>query len=186
MLGRKVPGEGNPFNAIIAVGEGPGRNEAEQGRPFVGLSGFELDRLFKFAARLKRADLWLTNLVKWRTDEEDRDPNEEEVKRNEPELYAELEMVKPRFIITIGKISTSWFLGAEADMEHREHGIPQYIEKFPDAILIPCLHPAASLRLPERYAHLVWWDFEQVGKVVRGELRPVENKVPNPVYTELK
>lgn len=184
MIGHKVNGEGNPFNHIIAVGEGPGYNEAQTGRPFVGLSGWELDRLFKRAAGIDRTYVYLTNIVKWRTDENDSDPTEEDIKRDEPELWAELEVVKPRIIISIGKISTSWFLGAEADMD-RVHGLVLDCPKYPDAYLVPTYHPAAGLRQAERYAHLIYYDFEQVGRAIRGELRPIEDEFPNAVYEEL-
>jgi uracil-DNA glycosylase family 4 len=178
VIGNKVPGCGPIPAKVLICGEGPGLNESLQGVPFVGASGAELDWVFlKRAAKLRREDVYVTNIVKWRTDSEDSDPTPEDIARDEPELEAELLVVQPEIIVAVGKVAASWFLQKPADME-RYYGVPVRCPRFPDKTLLVTYHPAAAMRQPERYYHLIYWAFEQLGRFVRGEIGPLELQFP--------
>lgn len=186
MIGQKVYGSGPVPAKILLCGEGPGRNEAIQGVPFVGASGADLDYVFlRRAAGLDRKDIYVTNVVKWRTDDEDSDPTPADIARDEPELYTELLYCRPEIIVAVGKIAASWFLNEPVDME-RESGVPQKIYVCHECThrgrtdcldhhatqytLLVTYHPAAGLHQTERYYHLIFWCFEQLGRLVRGEI----------------
>lgn len=171
MIGSKVLGAGPVPCSLVLVGEGPGKTEAAEGRPFCGASGSELDWVFlKRAAKLRREDVYVTNIVKYRTDEDDSDPTDEDIKRDEEELLLEIEIVNPSIIVAIGRIAGAWFhQSSDIDME-KCTGVPVQCPRFPDKALIVTYHPAAGLHSPERYYHQIFYNFEQVGKLVRGEI----------------
>ena len=171
MIGQKVYATGKLPNRIILLGEGPGQNEAAQGRVFCGISGADLDWVFlKRAARLRREDVYVTYVVKWRTDEEDSDPTPEDIARDEPELLMEIELCGPEIIVAIGKVAAQWLMQTmDIDME-KVTGVPMVCPRYPDKTLLVTYHPAAALRLPERYYHTTYWCFEQLGRLVRGEI----------------
>ncbi len=203
MIGRKVPGgftrlnpdtgryefiQRVPDHNVLLCAEGPGHNEAEQGIPLVGASGAEVDVLLRRAAGgIRREDLWFTNIVKWRTDEADSDPEQSDVERDKPELYAELQIVQPRLLVAVGAVSTKFWLGPDASLD-KLHGIPH---KAVDPVaaslgttVLPVYHPAAAMRQPDRYAYPIWWDFQQLGALLRGDIssEPPRDQYPSPVY----
>src|SRR5215472_8827334 len=95
---RAVPGEGNPHAKIMFIGEGPGYQEDRQGRPFVGPAGQFLDELLA-SINLKRADVFITNVVKCRPPE-NRDPLPAEIKACDPYLERQIAAIKPKVIVT--------------------------------------------------------------------------------------
>lgn len=135
---KAVPGEGPPQCEIMLIGEGPGFYENEQGRPFVGASGKFLDELLGQAG-LKRADVWITNVVKCRPPG-NRDPLPEEVGTCNQYLERQIEVVDPSIIITLGRHSMSRFMpGAKITSVHGQ------MRKVGDRYVIAMFHPAAAL-----------------------------------------
>jgi uracil-DNA glycosylase family 4 len=175
MIGNKVLGHGNLRAEVLICGEGPGRTESVEGIPFCGPSGSELDWLFlKRAAKMNREDVYVTNIVKWRTDEDDSDPTPADIERDETELLAEIQVVDPKIIVAVGKVAAQWFMaGQNVDME-KLYGVPIRCPRYPDRLLLVSYHPAAGIRLPEKYYDKIFWTFQQLGRLVRDEYGPVE------------
>ena len=137
-----VPGEG-PSNAeIMLIGEGPGFHENEQGRPFVGAAGNFLEELLAQAG-LKRADVWIGNVVKCRPPG-NRDPQPDELSSCDGYLEQQIRAINPKIIITLGRFSMAKFmLGAKISIEHGQ------MRKVGVRFVIPMYHPAAALHQPK-------------------------------------
>jgi len=144
-----VIGEGSSDADILFIGEAPGKNEAEQGRPFCGRSGKVLDELLD-SIKLKRADVYITNIVK------DRPPKNRDPKKLEIELYApfldrQIDVIEPKIIATLGRFSMEWIfrhLEAEDQLSSigEMHGEIFNIEaSFGEIVLLPLYHPAVAL-----------------------------------------
>jgi len=103
-----VIGEGNHNAKIMFIGEAPGRNEAKSGRPFCGAAGKILDTLLENTG-IKRADVYITNIVKDRP-ENNRDPKPEEIKIYGPFLDEQIEIIKPEIIATLGRYSMDYIM----------------------------------------------------------------------------
>ncbi len=138
--GRKksVPGEG-PANAeIMFIGEGPGFHENEQGRPFVGAAGKFLDQLLAQAG-VTRADVWIGNVVKCRPPG-NRDPLPDELAACDTYLEAQIKVINPSIIVTLGRFSMGkFFSGVKISAIHGQ------MRKVDDRFVIPMFHPAAAL-----------------------------------------
>lgn len=137
-----VMGEGNPNADIIFIGEAPGKNEDLQGRPFVGAAGKFLDTMLE-AAGFDRADVYITNIVKYRPPN-NRDPLPEEKAAFWPYLIKQLQIIQPKVVITLGRHSMEYFLpGMKIGIIH---GQPKRIT-FGDhkIVVMPLFHPAAAL-----------------------------------------
>ena len=134
-----VPGEG-PVNAeIMFIGEAPGFNEDQQGRPFVGPAGKLLEELLA-ELNLSRDDVWIGNVVKCRPPQ-NRDPRPEEIAACAGYLERQIELLQPKLIATLGRYSMEkFFPGAKIT---RVHG--QARREGP-RVLIPLFHPAYILR----------------------------------------
>jgi len=187
MIGRKVPIWGKLPCKYLIIGEGPGKVEANSGIPFQGAAGADLEWVYlKRAAKMRRSDFAITNVVKYRTDEDDSDPTEIDIQRDEEELMAEIMVCDPEIIIAVGKVAARWLLsdgdsftqwvkdiraGNWDDVNMDEiHGVPMICPRYPDKRMIVCLHPAAGLHQAERYYQQIFWDFQQVGRLIRGEI----------------
>lgn len=103
-----VMGDGNPDADIVLIGEAPGKAEDEQGLPFVGASGKFLSEMLA-AAGIKREDVYITNIVKYRPPN-NRDPLPEEKKEFWPFLLRQLEIINPKVVITLGRHSGAYFI----------------------------------------------------------------------------
>ena len=103
-----VIGEGNHDAAIMFVGEAPGRNEAKQGRPFVGAAGKILDRLLA-SAGIERSSVYITNIIKDRPPM-NRDPLPEEIRAYGPFLDRQIDIIRPRVIATLGRYAMGYIL----------------------------------------------------------------------------
>lgn len=103
-----VIGEGSHDAKIMFVGEAPGRNEAKTGRPFCGTAGKVLDELLSHAG-IKREDVYITNIVKDRP-QENRDPTAEEIKIYGPFLDRQIEIIQPKVIATLGRYSMDYIM----------------------------------------------------------------------------
>jgi uracil-DNA glycosylase len=133
-----VFGEGNPDAKVMFIGEAPGKNEDVTGRPFVGAAGKFLDELLE-SIGLKRQDVYITSILKYRPPN-NRDPKPEEKVEFWPYLSAQLEVIAPKLIVTLGRHSTNCFL---PDVQiSKVHGQPLTWQAY---ALLPLYHPAAAL-----------------------------------------
>jgi DNA polymerase len=134
-----VFGDGNPDADVVFVGEAPGRKEDEQGLPFVGAAGRFLDEMLKLAG-LKRDEVYITNIVKYRPPN-NRDPYPDEKAAFLPFLKKQLEVIKPKLIVTLGRHSMEVLLPPGLKISQC-HGQPK---RFNGQVYMPLLHPAAAL-----------------------------------------
>ena len=134
-----VFGEGNPDCEVLFIGEAPGAMEDELVRPFVGRSGPLLRNCIR-ELRWKEDDVYITNIVK-RRPPETRDPLPEEIEAYKPYLTRQIETIKPKIIVTLGRFSMNFFL-PEAKIS-RDQG---KLFKIGDLRIAPMLHPAYALR----------------------------------------
>lgn len=137
-----VPGDGNPHASILFVGEAPGQKEDEQGKPFVGQAGKLLDELLD-SINLKRADVYITNVVKFRPPD-NRDPLPEEKAACLPFLQMEIALIRPRVIVPLGRHALTQFFTKMSITE--AHGKAQKITD--ELTIFPIYHPAAALHNP--------------------------------------
>lgn len=142
-----VMGDGNPDADIVIIGEAPGKNEDEQGKPFVGAAGKFLNEMLA-AAGMERSDVYITNIVKYRPPN-NRDPLPEEKAAFLPYLLRQLEIIDPKAIVTLGRHSMEYFLpDAKISQIHGQAVRKKvlYHEKTEhEWMIIPLYHPAAAL-----------------------------------------
>ena len=142
-----VPGEGNPDSPLVLIGEAPGYWEDRKGRPFVGAAGKVLDESLERVG-IRRPEIYITNVLKCRPPG-NRDPRSGEVKACTPYLDAQLGIIRPRFIVTMGRHATSYIfsrMGLEFESISRVHG-RMYEARFEGwtSHVMPTFHPAAAL-----------------------------------------
>jgi len=158
-----VFGVGNPNAKLMFVGEGPGRDEDLQGEPFVGRAGQLLTDIITKGMGLKRADVYIANVVKCRPPE-NRNPEPDEVAACEPFLKKQIDLIRPKIIVGLGKFAVQTLLQSKVPITkvrgnwHSYHGIK----------LMPTFHPAYLLRNPAD-KKLVWEDIKKVIKELRDE-----------------
>jgi len=154
-----VFGEGNPNADIVIIGEAPGKKEDELGQPFVGASGKFLDSMLEMID-LKREDIYITNIVKYRPPD-NRDPKPEEKKAFLPYLQSQLEVIQPKILVTLGRHSMNCFL---PDLQiSKVHGEPKRVklslksdkDDILEVIILPLYHPAAALYNPAQRQTLI-------------------------------
>jgi uracil-DNA glycosylase family 4 len=133
-----VFGDGNPDAELVFIGEAPGKNEDEQGLPFVGAAGRFLEEMLALIG-LKRSDIYITNIVKYRPPD-NRDPYPDEKAAFLPYLRSQLEVIKPKLVVTLGRHSMDSLLpGLQIS---RIHGQPK---RYKGQVYLPLFHPAAAL-----------------------------------------
>lgn len=143
-----VFGDGHPNADIVFIGEAPGKNEDLQGKPFVGAAGKFLNEMLGLID-LKREDVYITNIVKYRPPN-NRDPLPEEKKAFLPYLQSQLEVIQPKVLVTLGRHSMNCFL---PDLQISQvHGQPKRIKlqlkdnsDTLEVVIMPLFHPAAAL-----------------------------------------
>lgn len=139
-----VFGEGAADASILAIGEAPGFHENQQGRPFIGRSGQLLRKMLVEVGIDLQNDIYITNVVKHRPPE-NRDPTPEEIEAYRPYLDAQIRLIDPKIILTLGRFSMNKFL-PNAKIG-QIHGVAQWINvNGAKKMLIPMFHPAAALR----------------------------------------
>lgn len=137
-----VMGDGNVDTDIVFIGEAPGKNEDETGLPFVGAAGKFLDEMLSTAG-MSRSDIYITNIVKYRPPN-NRDPLPEEKRAFWPYLVRQLDVIRPKIVVTLGRHSMEYFLPEQKISAI--HGQPKRISFGEDKIVIvPLYHPAAAL-----------------------------------------
>lgn len=133
-----VMGEGNPDAEIVFIGEAPGKNEDEQGKPFVGAAGKFLNEMLA-SAGLDRSEVYITNIVKYRPPN-NRDPEPDEKEAFWPYLLRQLKVIQPKLVVTLGRHSMEYFLPSQKISAI--HGQPK---RNGDLVVMPLFHPAAAL-----------------------------------------
>jgi len=152
-----VFGMGNPHAEIMFIGEAPGQDEDLQGLPFVGRAGKLLDKML-FALKLKREDVYIANVLKCRPPK-NRDPLPAEVEQCEPYLKKQIDFIKPKVIVALGRISAQVLLKSINSLsllrseDHLYENIP----------FIVTYHPAALLRNPKWKAN-AWQDLKKINQ----------------------
>jgi DNA polymerase len=137
-----VMGDGNPDADIVFIGEAPGKNEDQQGLPFVGAAGKFLNEMLA-SVNLNRQDVYITNIVKYRPPN-NRDPLPEEKKAFWPFLIRQLDVINPAIVITLGRHSMEYFLpGKKISDIHGQSKRIQFGER--KLVIVPLFHPAAAL-----------------------------------------
>jgi DNA polymerase len=133
-----VFGDGNPTADLVFIGEAPGKNEDEQGKPFVGAAGKFLNEMLE-SIGLVRKDIYITNIVKYRPPN-NRDPLPEEKEAFLPYLVEQLRTINPKVIVTLGRHSMDVLLpGLKIS---QVHGKPIRVKEH---VYLPLFHPAAAL-----------------------------------------
>jgi DNA polymerase len=150
-----VFGAGNPHAALVFVGEGPGRDEDLQGKPFVGRAGELLTRIIE-AIDLTREEVYIANIVKCRPPH-NRDPKPDEIQTCLPFLLKQLEAIKPRIICCLGTFAAQTLLGTE----ERISSLRGRFHDYKGTKLMPTYHPAFLLRNPQ-FKRDVWEDMKRI------------------------
>jgi DNA polymerase len=155
--GRKtiVFGEGDPHAKLVFIGEGPGADEDEQGRPFVGRAGKLLDRMI-LAIGMKREEVYICNVVKCRPPG-NRTPEKDEVEACSPFLFRQLEALQPRLICCLGAPAVRTVLGIKEGITK----IRGHFFSFGSSKALATVHPAYILRNP-REEKILREDFEKI------------------------
>jgi uracil-DNA glycosylase len=138
-----VFGEGASDADLLVVGEGPGRDEDLQGRPFVGRSGKLLDRLLLEELGLNRSQCYIANVVKCRPPA-NRDPLPDEIAACRPWLEAQVGLIQPLVVLTLGNFSTKLLLDTTEGIRSTRGRV--YPSGPGGAVVVPTYHPAAALR----------------------------------------
>ena len=134
-----VPGEGNLETNLMLVGEGPGFNEDQQGRPFVGDAGKILSELLEIAG-FKREDVFIANAVKCRPPN-NRTPSINEILTCKPFLVSQIALIEPKYIVILGNAALVSLLGSGFSIS-KVRGRPREIDNI---TYLPTYHPAAAL-----------------------------------------
>lgn len=135
-----VFGEGNPSADIVIIGEAPGAEEDEQGKPFVGASGKKLEAMLENVLGLNRQQVYILNVVKCRPPN-NRNPNEHELESCLPFLHRQIQSISPRLILLLGTVALKSLFGTSQGITRNRgkwlsyHGIP----------VMPTFHPAYLL-----------------------------------------
>ena len=153
--------DGNLNAKVMLIGEAPGRDEDQQGIPFVGRAGQLLNKML-LAINLQREDVYITNVVNWRPPD-NRTPNDEEILEYLPFLQRQIDIIKPKFIFLLGGVaakailSTPLALGKLRGKWH-EYKSLNLDESIPT---IASYHPAFLLRSPQ-YKKYSWEDLQML------------------------
>ncbi len=164
-LGRKqiVFGVGNPEADLMFVGEAPGADEDLQGIPFVGRAGQLLTKIIE-AIDLRREDVYIANVIKCRPPQ-NRNPEPDEVETCEPFLFQQIDIIKPKVIVALGKFAAQALLRT-LDPISRLRG---RVYHYRGAKLIPTFHPAYLLRNPSSKRE-VWEDMKLAKRLLTSEV----------------
>ena len=151
-----VYGVGNPNADLVFVGEAPGHEEDARGEPFVGAAGQLLTEIIVKGMKIRREDVYIANIIKCRPPQ-NRNPEPDEIAACEPFLKQQLEILKPKAIVALGKFAAQCLLKTRTPIS-RLRGEWTTYQGVP---LMPTFHPAYLLRNPSD-KRLVWRDIQQV------------------------
>ncbi len=153
-----VMGDGSVDAQILFIGEAPGKNEDEQGLPFVGAAGKFLNEMLQTIG-LERKDVYITNIVKYRPPN-NRDPLPDEKEAFWPYLLRQIKILQPKLIVTLGRHSMEYFLPSSKISQ--VHGEPK---RRGDLVIMPLFHPAAALYNGAMRQTLID-DFQRIPKIL--------------------
>ena len=159
-----VPGDGDPDAELMFIGEGPGFHEDRQGRPFVGRAGKLLDELLA-GIELTRADVFVANVVKCRPPQ-NRDPQPNEIAACEPFLREQIESIRPKLIVPLGRFATQYFIPRA--VMGRSRGAAAQAGRWR---IYPVYHPAAALRQAS-LLQVLRGDFARIPQLLAESQRP--------------
>ncbi len=154
-----VFGVGNPNAKVMVIGEAPGKDEDEQGEPFVGRAGQLLNKML-IAINFPREEVFIANIIKSRPPG-NRDPKPEEIAACEPYLWKQIELIKPKMILCVGRVAGNNLLKLESDSLAAMRGKAY---DFMGAKVMVTYHPAALLRNPNWKAG-AWEDLQKFRKM---------------------
>ena len=160
---RAVFGHGSAEADIVFIGEAPGKKEDETGIPFVGSAGKFLDEMLS-AIKLKREDIYITNIVKYRPPN-NRDPLPEEKSACRDWLLDELKLIEPKLIIFLGRHAISNFFPDEKIRAVHGKLLIKVFEDIPTKHFLPLYHPAAALYNGSMRETLMT-DFKKIPKIL--------------------
>ncbi len=152
-----VFGEGNPNARLVFVGEGPGYEEDQSGRPFVGEAGQLLTRIIQ-AMKLRREEVYICNVVKCRPPG-NRIPQSDEIRACLPFLKHQLSLIAPEFICTLGAVASQTLLKTEISISK----LRGKFHTYKNIRTMPTFHPAYLLRSPDKKRE-VWEDVQKIMK----------------------
>jgi len=168
---KTVPGEGNPRADIFFIGEGPGKNEDIEGRPFVGAAGKFLDECLNII-KLSRKDVFIGNVIKCRPPM-NRDPKEDEINTCQNYLFRQIKIIKPKLIVTLGRFSLSLFIPGETISkvhgklkEVRFKKLSHPLHELGAIYVLPLYHPAAAL-YRGNMREMIIDDFRNIPKITK-------------------
>lgn len=153
-----VFGTGNPKSRVVFIGEAPGADEDAQGEPFVGRAGQLLTKILE-AVGLKREEVYICNILKCRPPN-NRAPLPEESETCTPYLMKQLDLIRPAFIICLGRTAAQWLLKTNDSLG----AMRGRIHDFRGMKLIVTYHPAALLRNPD-WKRPTWEDMKMFKKL---------------------
>ena len=142
-----VFGVGNPNARVMFIGEGPGKNEDEQGEPFVGRAGQLLDRMLGGINLFRDKNIYIANMVKCRPPE-NRDPAPDEVSECIGYLREQIKLIHPKILVCLGRIAAQYLITPDFKVT-KQHG--EFFERG-EFLMMGTLHPAAILRNPGQKA----------------------------------
>jgi len=153
-----VPGEGDLNADLMFVGEGPGRDEDLQGRPFVGRAGQLLTKIIR-AMTFQREEVYITNIVKCRPPG-NRNPQGNEIASCKDYLLAQIELINPKVIVSLGKVAADFFIRSSLGMT----ALRGDFYDFDNIKVMPTFHPSYLIRNEgnKNLKKMVWEDMKKV------------------------
>ena len=155
-----VFGVGDPNASLLLVGEAPGEQEDIKGEPFVGRAGKLLDKILLAINRSREKDVYICNVLKCRPPE-NRNPLPNEVKECEPYLIHQINLIKPKLIVALGRVAGMTLLNVDNSLKSMR-GI---IHDYNGTPLIVTYHPAALLR-NSNWKPEAWKDFKWIRSII--------------------
>ena len=157
-----VFGVGDPKSQVVFIGEAPGREEDLQGEPFVGRAGQLLNRILE-SINLDRKSVYICNIIKCRPPA-NRDPSSQETATCIPYLEQQLQIIRPKIIVALGRISAQYLLNSTAPMNQ----LRGKMYRRGSSMLMVTYHPAALLRNPN-WKTDTWEDMKMLRRILDGE-----------------
>ncbi len=148
-----VFGEGNEQAKLVVIGEAPGADEDETGRPFVGRSGELLNKILS-SVKFDRSDVYICNIVKSRPPQ-NRNPEPDEIAACMPYLLRQIELIRPKMILALGKVAANTLLENNLSMT----AMRAKVHRWKSIDVVATYHPAALLRNPN-WKKLCWEDVQ--------------------------